>query len=116
VGREVVVRLLDTAAVVVLPSSSTEATVAIEAMARSRAVTTVAGGPAADVVVDGITGLVLPEAHPDLLGRALHGLLNNPFQLEGMGLAGRERALTRYACERAISATEQVYRVALGAA
>lgn len=114
--REDAVRLIDAAALVVLPGPTTGATGAVEAMARSRAVATVAGGPAADVVVDGITGAVLPAGRPDLLGQALRALLKNPFQLEAMGLAGQERALTRYARDRAVSATEQAYRVALGAA
>jgi glycosyltransferase involved in cell wall biosynthesis len=85
-------------------------------MNRSRAVATVDGGTAADVVVNGVTGSVVPRDRPDLLGQALRRLLTNPFQLEAMGLAGRERARTRYAPDRAITATEQAYRVALGAA
>jgi glycosyltransferase involved in cell wall biosynthesis len=116
VNRSDTVRLIDTAALVVLPSPTTGVTGAIEAMARSRAVATVAGGAAADVVVDGVTGSVLPAGQPEVLGRALRRLLDNPFQLEAMGLAGRERALTRYARTRAVQATEQVYRIALGAA
>jgi D-inositol-3-phosphate glycosyltransferase len=66
--------------------------------------------------VDGVTGLVLPADQPETLGRTLHRLLINPFRLEAMGLAGRERALSRYARARAVQATEQAYRVALGAA
>ena len=116
VDRSRVVRLIDEAALVVLPSPTTEVTTAIEAMARSRAVATVTGGAVADVVVNGVTGSVLPAGQPDLLGRALRRLLNNPFQLQAMGLAGRERAMTRYARSRALLATEQVYRIALGAA
>ncbi|HST80800.1 MAG TPA: glycosyltransferase family 4 protein [Kineosporiaceae bacterium] len=116
VDRTYAARLIDDAALVVLPSPNTGITAAIEAMIRSRAVATVTGGAAADVVVDGVTGSVLPADHPDLLGRTLRRLLNNPFRLEAMGLAGRERALTRYARSRALSATEQAYRIALGAA
>jgi D-inositol-3-phosphate glycosyltransferase len=116
VDRSRGVRLIDAAALVVLPSPITGMTAALEAMVRARAVATVRGGAATDVVVDGVTGVVVPADRPDLLGRALHTMLSNPFQLEAMGLAGRERALTRYARSRAVSATEQVYRIALGAA
>jgi len=115
VDRATTLRLLDAAALLILPSPIAAASTAILAMTRSRAVVTV-GGPAADVVVDGITGSVLPKAQPELLAPILRALLNNPFRLQAMGLAGRERALTRYARERAVSATEQAYRVALGAA
>jgi glycosyltransferase involved in cell wall biosynthesis len=116
VNRARTIRLIDSAAVVVLPSPAAGMTAAIEAMGRSRAVATVDGGIAADVVLDGITGSMVPANRPDLLAQALRRLLANPFQLEAMGLAGRERALARYAPARAISATEQAYRVALGAA
>jgi glycosyltransferase involved in cell wall biosynthesis len=115
VGRAETIRLIDAAAVVVLPSPTIGVTCAIEAMARGRAVVTVSGGAASDVVVDGVTGSVLPAGHPELLGRTLGSMLTNRFQLEAMGLAGRERALTRYAQDRAVQATEQAYRVALGA-
>lgn len=116
VDRAHAVRLIDAAALVVLPSPITGVTAAIEAMVRSRAVVAMDSGAAAEVVVDGVTGSVIPADRPDMLGRSLRRLLNNPFQLEAMGLAGRERALTRYARSRAVSATEQVYRIALGAA
>jgi glycosyltransferase involved in cell wall biosynthesis len=112
--RTEVLRLLDSAAMLVLPSPTTGVTAAIEAMARGRAVATVDGGAAAAVVVDGITGSVLPAGNPEQLGHTLRTMLGNPFQLEAMGLAGRERALTRYARRRAVSATEEAYRVALG--
>src|SRR4051794_4083812 len=72
VNRTDTVRLIEAAAVVVLPGRVTGGTSAIEAMARSRAVVTVAGGPAADVVVDGVTGLLLPADQPEALGRTLH--------------------------------------------
>jgi glycosyltransferase involved in cell wall biosynthesis len=116
VDRAGTARLIDAAALVVLPGPAAEVTAAIQAMTRSRAVVTVDGAPAAGAVVDGVTGSVRPAGRPDLLGQAIRALLNNSFQLEAMGLAGRERALTRYAQERAISATERAYRVALGAA
>jgi glycosyltransferase involved in cell wall biosynthesis len=116
VDRATTTRLIDSSALIVLPSPAAGTTAAIEAMTRSRAVVTVSGGAATDVVVDGITGSVQPAGRPDLLGQALRTLLNNPFLLEGMGVAGRERALTRYSRFRAVSATEQAYRLALGAA
>lgn len=114
--RAQTIRLIDAAAVVVLPSPTFGVTSAIEAMTRGRAVLTLDGGLTADVVVDGVTGSVLPPGQPELLGRTLGSLLANRFQLEAMGLAGRERALTRYAQDRAVQATEQAYRVALGTA
>jgi D-inositol-3-phosphate glycosyltransferase len=108
--------LIEAAALILLPGPRSCTRDAIAAMNRSRAVVTIDGSPAADAVVDGVTGAVLPSGHPDLVGQTLRRLLSNPFRLAGMGLAGRERALARYARARAVSATEQAYRVALGAA
>jgi D-inositol-3-phosphate glycosyltransferase len=110
------IRLMDSAALVICSGPSDGATTAIEAMARSRPVAAVAGGRAADVVVDGVTGAVLPADNPSLLGQTLRAVLKNPFLLEAMGLAGRERALAMFGPDRAVRATEQAYRIALGAA
>jgi glycosyltransferase involved in cell wall biosynthesis len=115
-NRAETVQLIDSAALVLCPSPTAGAMGAIEAMTRCRAVATVAGGRAADIVVDGVTGAVLPADDPNQVGAVLRGLLNNPFQLEAMGLAGRERALTLFAPDRAVDAAEQAYRIALGAA
>jgi D-inositol-3-phosphate glycosyltransferase len=114
--RHDAIRLIDTAALVICPSQQAGATGAIEAMSRARAVAAVSGGRAADVVVDGVTGVILPTHNPGLLGLNLRTLLKNPFQLEAMGLAGRERGLTLFAPDRTVGATEQAYRIALGTA
>jgi glycosyltransferase involved in cell wall biosynthesis len=116
VDRVAAIQLIEAAALILLPGPRSCTRDAIAAMNRSRAVVTIDGSPAADAVVDGVTGAVLPSGHPDLVGQTLRRLLSNPFRLAGMGLAGRERALARYARARAVSATEQAYRVALGAA
>ena len=116
VDHATAVRLIDAAALLVLPTPSAGASAAILGMSRARAVVTVEGGPAVDAVVDGITGAVPPSDRPDALAHTLHHLLGNPFRLEAMGLAGRDRALARYTRARAVSATEQAYRVALGTA
>jgi glycosyltransferase involved in cell wall biosynthesis len=110
------IRLIDSAALVICPSPIAGVTPAIEAMARSRAVVAMHGGRAAEVVVDGVTGLVVPVHDPNQLGRSLRALLKNPFRLEAMGLAGRERALTLFASDRTVNATEHAYQIALGAA
>jgi glycosyltransferase involved in cell wall biosynthesis len=114
--RPATAALIDSSALLLCPSPTSGAVGAIEAMARSRAVVAVTGGRAAAIVVDGVTGHVLPADRPDLFGTRLRALLNNPFQLEAMGHAGRERAHTLFAPDRVVDATEHAYRIALGAA
>jgi len=109
-------RLIDSAALLICPGNSIDPAAAIEAMVRCLPLVAVTGGSAADMVVDGVTGAVVAAGNPEALGRAVRTLLRNPFRLKGMGLAGRDRALTMFASDRAVRATEKVYRVALGAA
>jgi glycosyltransferase involved in cell wall biosynthesis len=50
---------------------------------------TVAGNPLA--VVDGVTGLLLPEQNPQALAAGVAALLDNPQRAREMGAAGRRR-------------------------
>jgi glycosyltransferase involved in cell wall biosynthesis len=53
------------------------------------------GGPA-EIVADGLTGLLLPPESPDDLAAALIRLLDNPEERRAMGLAGRQRLLEHF--------------------
>jgi glycosyltransferase involved in cell wall biosynthesis len=44
-----------------------------------------------DVVIAGETGLLAPPGMPDLLGRAIGHLLDNPAYAARLGAAGRDR-------------------------
>jgi D-inositol-3-phosphate glycosyltransferase len=53
-----------------------------------------------DVVVDGITGVLIPPRRPDLLARRVRELLAAPCRLEAFGIAAADRARARYSWER----------------
>ena len=57
--------------------------------AKPVAASTVAGNPLA--VVDGVTGLLVPEQNPLALAAAVAALLDNPQAARSMGAAGRKR-------------------------
>ncbi len=63
----------------------------LDAMSCARPVvaSTVAGNPLA--VVDGVTGLLVPEQDPPALAAAVAALLDNPQAARAMGMAGRKR-------------------------
>lgn len=101
VRREHLPALYRSADVVVhVPHRSTFGTPVLEAMASGRAVVASDVGSVRDAVVDEVTGFLVPPARPDLLARALRRLLSATTLLEAYGVAGHDRALSRYTWPR----------------
>lgn len=67
--------------------------VIIEAMALEKPVVAGAAGGPAEIVTDGVTGLLRPYGDPDLLAAAILRYLDDPAFAEQVGQAARERAL-----------------------
>jgi glycosyltransferase involved in cell wall biosynthesis len=63
----------------------------VEAMSAGLPVVATAVNAVPDVVIAGETGLLAPAGMPDLLGRAIGHLLDNPAYAARLGAAGRER-------------------------
>ncbi len=72
----------------------------ISAMASGLPVIAPGTGAYADAVIDRTTGLLLPPARPELLGKTVRGLLATPMRLTGFGIAAADRAVSRYAWHR----------------
>jgi len=81
----------------------------LEAMAAELPVvaTTVGGTP--EVVVDGMTGLLVPPRDPQALAQAIHALLVDPERRNKMGQAGRDRVRHHFTVERMVEKTESLY-------
>jgi phosphatidylinositol alpha-mannosyltransferase len=62
----------------------------------------------ADVVTDGVDGVLVPPADPQRLAEELQSLSRDPDRLRRMGLAARESA-TRYAWQTVAAEVEKVY-------
>ncbi|RJQ30667.1 MAG: glycosyltransferase family 1 protein [Peptococcaceae bacterium] len=66
----------------------------------------------AEVVEDGVTGLLVPPGDPAALAEALHGLLIDPLLRFKMGQAGRRRAVAHFdettVCRRVLALYRQV--------
>jgi len=56
-----------------------------------------------DVVLDGITGLLVPEKDIDKMSDAMRLILRNKALARSMGEAGRERIKSNFTMERYIS-------------
>lgn len=81
----------------------------LEAMVLGRAAVVTSAGGLPELVVDGVTGHVVPPGDAAALAHALTGLLADPALRERFGAAARERAHVHFSVERMVDATEAVY-------
>ena len=84
----------------------------LTAMACGAAVVAVETGGARDAVITEVTGLLVPPGHPQALSRALRSVLTQNVLRQGMGLAGRARARSRYSWDRVALDAEVVFEAA----
>jgi glycosyltransferase involved in cell wall biosynthesis len=87
-----------------------------EAAACSRPVVTTRSGGAEEIVVDGVTGLLVPVAAPDTLAEAVLGLLADRERALAMGRAARRHAEAHFDVVRMVRRVEAEYRAVLGPA
>ena len=81
----------------------------IEAMALKKpVVVTDIPGPS-EIAVHGITGYIVPPAHPEQLARAIDALLASPERAAAMGENGYRLVCEKYSLARTVNALQQVY-------
>ncbi len=85
-------------------------TVVIEAMAMGRPLVGPAHGGAAEMVVDGESGLLVPPGDPEALAAAITRLHREPELARRLGAGARERALHLFAVQAHVRRVEAVYR------
>jgi len=83
--------------------------VPLEAMACGRPVVASSVGGLIDTVVEDATGMHVPPRDEDAVAAAVAGLLDDPERREAYGVAGRERAETRYTWQKVAADSERVY-------
>jgi hypothetical protein len=66
-------------------------------------------GRMTDTVVDEVTGLLVPPYQPAALLHALERVLGDQMLRESLGVAGADRARSRYSWDRAATETVRVY-------
>lgn len=110
VARSAMPALLRSADVVVCaPSHEPSGAVALEAMACGVPVVATAAGGLADVVVNGVTGLLVPPGEPENLAQALCSLLLDDTLRNEFGVAGRDRVIARYSWSHVAEDVLRVY-------
>jgi glycosyltransferase involved in cell wall biosynthesis len=114
VHHDVLEGLYRRAAIFVLPSRSEGFGVVVaEAMAFGKPVVASRVGGLAELVDDGVTGILVPPRRPDLLRGALDQLLADADLRRRMGAAGRERITALCSWERVTDLTLATYRDAV---
>jgi D-inositol-3-phosphate glycosyltransferase len=88
--------------------------VPLEAMATGRPVIASAVGAMLDTVVDGMTGSLVPPCNPAAFTESAHRLLADRTSRIGFGIAGRDRACSRYSWDRVAIDTLHVYEQIVG--
>ena len=87
----------------------------LEAMAAGQAVLATDVSAVPEVVLPGITGLLVPPSDPEAFAQAMLGLAADPEQRTRMGLAGRERVRERFGLDRMVDETLELYEAVLAA-
>jgi glycosyltransferase involved in cell wall biosynthesis len=90
--------------------------VLLEAMAAGRPVVASAVGPIPEIVVDGVTGLLVPPGDPAALAEALVRLLRDLELAAALGRAGRARVERELRVDTMVARTESLYDELLGRA
>lgn len=106
-----VIRAMDHCRYLVAPALWPEpfGLVAIEAMARRKAVVASCAGGVLDIVRNGQTGLLVPPGDAAALAAAMRALLDDPQLAERLGCAGATRCAEQFSAAAVVSRTVQVY-------
>lgn len=84
--------------------------VVLEAMAAAKPVVATAVGGTPEVVVSGVTGLLVPPGDVAALAEALAALLADPARARTMGVAGRQHVESHFTLAQTVKAVEDVYQ------
>ncbi|HUC56498.1 MAG TPA: glycosyltransferase [Streptosporangiaceae bacterium] len=82
---------------------------AIRAMACGLPVVATSTGAYRDAVIDGTSGVLVPSERPAAIIRHVRDLLNSPMRLAAYGIAGADRARSRYPWDRVAAETVAWY-------
>lgn len=100
--------------VFVLPSPAEPfGLVILEAMALGKPVVAIMKGGPAEIVIDGTTGLLVPESDPSALAAAIRSLIEAPEERNKMGRAGQQRIEECFSAHRMARETVSAYDKAL---
>ncbi len=83
--------------------------VVAQGMAAGKPVIGTNGGGVPELIVDGITGVLVPMGDSAAMAQAICSLLTDPVRCKSMGEAGRKRAAEKFTAETTTREVENVY-------
>jgi glycosyltransferase involved in cell wall biosynthesis len=117
VPEHLLIDVYQSADIVATPSINERACLGLailEAMAAGKPVVACAIGGTPEVLVDGVTGLLVPPGEPAALAGALLRLVNDTILSAALGAAGRARAVERFDVRHTNRAAEELFTSILG--
>jgi glycosyltransferase involved in cell wall biosynthesis len=85
----------------------------IEAAAAGRPVVATRVGGTPDVVIDGLTGVLVPPGDPEMLARAIVSVLADPHRAAAKGEAARRHVQPRFSMSSFVDETLGIWRDAI---
>lgn len=80
----------------------------IEAMAAGKPVVATNAGASPEIVVDGVTGYLVPLGAPDRMADAIAEIIGNPERARNMGLSGKTRGREHFSPQSYVSGVQAV--------
>jgi glycosyltransferase involved in cell wall biosynthesis len=114
-SRQLAALLRSADAFVHVPAHSPRGTECLQAMACGVPVIASVGGAHADMVIEGVTGMLVRPGRPDLLAARIRHLLGHPILRQAFGFAAADRAQSRYCRDRVAAETLAVYEAVAAA-
>jgi glycosyltransferase involved in cell wall biosynthesis len=109
--REDIAGILSAVDILAFPSHEESYGITLaEAMAMGVPIVASNNAGVTDVVINGITGILVPPRDPVSLGNAIKGLIENPGLRKKLGEAGRKRAEEKFDLRKMITGIENVYK------
>jgi len=114
-SRRTVLRAYSKCRLVVIPSIWPEpfGLVALEAMSYSKPIVASRVGGLQEVVVDGVTGILVPPSNPRKLAEAITKILQDTDMCQKMGGLGYKRLITLFSVDQVVSKVENIYESAI---
>lgn len=114
-SRNYIIALLSGASVFVSPSLYEPFGIMnLEAMACERPVVSTRVGGIVDVVLDGVTGLLVPPKRPKELAEAINRIFSDSNLIKRFGKAGRKRVESSFTWEKVAKQTISLYNEMMG--